>query len=136
RLFAEERASGTLEMLLTAPLRDWQIVLSKFVACFGFYAVMWLPTLVYLPVLLDLSVEWGGAWTPFSVVLTAGVAAVALGLLLALLPGEAAPRGLSLVLVLAGLAAAAAGGRAHHALDSEHLLTVEAGIDPNPVLSS
>src|SRR5262245_19570490 len=64
RLLAEERASGTLEMLLTAPLRDWQIVLSKFVACFAFYAVMWLPTLLYLPVLLDLSVEWGGAWTP------------------------------------------------------------------------
>ena len=26
RLFAEERSSGTLEMLMTAPLRDWQVV--------------------------------------------------------------------------------------------------------------
>ncbi|MFQ3592363.1 MAG: ABC transporter permease, partial [Gemmataceae bacterium] len=26
RLFAEERASGTLEMLMTAPLQDWQVV--------------------------------------------------------------------------------------------------------------
>src|SRR5262245_30355894 len=33
RSFAEERASGTLEMLMTAPLRDWQVVLSKYVAC-------------------------------------------------------------------------------------------------------
>jgi len=57
RLFAEERGSGTLEMLLTVPLRDWQIVLSKYVACFAFYLLLWLPTLLYLPVLLDL--DWG-----------------------------------------------------------------------------
>lgn len=56
RLFAEERSSGTLEMLLTAPLRDWQVVAAKFSACFAFYAVLWLPTLAYLPVLLDL--DW------------------------------------------------------------------------------
>jgi ABC-2 type transport system permease protein len=56
RLFAEERGSGTLEMLLTAPLRDWQIVLSKYVACFAFYLLMWAATLAYLPVLLD--VDW------------------------------------------------------------------------------
>src|SRR5947207_9120047 len=50
RLFAEERSSGTLEMLMTAPLYDWQVVLSKFLACFGFYIILWLPTLIYLPV--------------------------------------------------------------------------------------
>ena len=32
RLFAEERASGTLEMLMTAPLQDWQVVMSKYLA--------------------------------------------------------------------------------------------------------
>lgn len=52
RLFAEERATGTLEMLLTAPLRDWQVVVSKFIACYLFFVVMWLPTLLYLPILL------------------------------------------------------------------------------------
>ena len=53
RLLAEERSSGTLEMLMTAPLRSWQIVLSKYLACLAFYVVMWLPTLAYLPVLTD-----------------------------------------------------------------------------------
>src|SRR5437870_5529538 len=53
RLFAEERSTGTLEMLLTAPLRDWQIVLSKYAACLAFYLLMWLPTLIYLPILID-----------------------------------------------------------------------------------
>jgi ABC-2 type transport system permease protein len=56
RLFAEERSTGTLEMLLTTPLRDWQIVLSKYAACLAFYLLLWVPTLVYLPVLLDL--DW------------------------------------------------------------------------------
>jgi ABC-2 type transport system permease protein len=57
RLFAEERSTGTLEMLLTVPLRDWQIVLSKYAACFAFYVLLWVPTLVYLPILLDLRWE-------------------------------------------------------------------------------
>src|ERR1051326_1066007 len=34
RLFAEERSTGTLEMLLTAPIRDWQVVFAKFFACY------------------------------------------------------------------------------------------------------
>src|ERR1700681_1420634 len=40
RLFAEERGSGTLEVLLTAPLRDWQVVVCKFAACFAFYVLL------------------------------------------------------------------------------------------------
>jgi len=50
RLFAEERSTGTLEVLMTAPLHDWQVVLSKFVACFAFYVILWVPTAAYLPV--------------------------------------------------------------------------------------
>src|SRR3954468_16401279 len=63
RLLAEERGTGTLEALLTTPIRDWQVVLAKFIGCYGFYVVLWLPTLVYLPVLLDLHAEWHGAFT-------------------------------------------------------------------------
>jgi ABC-2 type transport system permease protein len=58
RLLAGERSSGTLEMLLTSPLNDWQIVLAKFVACYAFFIMLWLPTLLYLPALLDL--DWSG----------------------------------------------------------------------------
>ena len=53
RLFAEERSSGTLEMLMTAPVRDWQVVFAKYVACYGFYLLMWVPTFLYLPILAD-----------------------------------------------------------------------------------
>ncbi len=78
RLFAEERGSGTLEMLLTAPLRDWQIVVCKFIACFAFYVLLWLPTLLYLPVLLDW--QW---WTPYTGIDPWPVVSTYLGLALA-----------------------------------------------------
>jgi ABC-2 type transport system permease protein len=86
RLFAEERSSGTLEMLLTAPVRDWQVVLSKYAACYLFYVIMWLPTLLYLPVLLDWQWGSGPGIDPWPVVSTylglalAGAMFLALGL--------------------------------------------------------
>jgi ABC-2 type transport system permease protein len=48
---AEERARNTLETLLTAPVTDWQVILSKWMGTFFFYVVMLLPTLVYLAIL-------------------------------------------------------------------------------------
>jgi ABC-2 type transport system permease protein len=46
RSFAEEDRSGTLETLLTAPVRSSQVVLAKFGAAFIFYLILWLPSLV------------------------------------------------------------------------------------------
>jgi ABC-2 type transport system permease protein len=68
RSLAEERGTGTLEMLMTAPIRDWQVVAGKYVACLMFYVVLWLPTLAYLPVLVDLHAT---GWNPFD--WTAGI---------------------------------------------------------------
>lgn len=45
RSFALEKASGTYETLMTAPVRDGQVVLAKFVAAIIFYSIMWLPLL-------------------------------------------------------------------------------------------
>jgi ABC-2 type transport system permease protein len=79
RLFAEEQSSGTLEMLLTAPVRDWQVVFAKFVACYGFYVLMWLPTLLYLPILT------GWEWNQVEYALASwAVTATYLGLAVAL----------------------------------------------------
>src|SRR5438876_8817562 len=93
RLFAEERSTGTLEMLMTAPLRDWQVVLSKYFACLAFYVLLWVPTLAYLPVLLDLHrpiVQ--PAWTMWSLLLLGGLAAVLVGFLLAFVSLDTGPR--------------------------------------------
>ena len=48
RLLSEEARSGTLELLLTAPVRDWEVVLGKFLAAFLFFIAMLVPTLYYL----------------------------------------------------------------------------------------
>jgi ABC-2 type transport system permease protein len=40
RLLAEEQRSGTIELLLTLPVRDWQVVLGKFLASLAVYALM------------------------------------------------------------------------------------------------
>ena len=47
RTFAEEFKMGTIETLMTAPVRDWQVVLSKFFGTMVFYIVLWLPSLAY-----------------------------------------------------------------------------------------
>ena len=47
RLLAEEQRSGTIELLLAAPVRDSEVVLGKFLGCLGFLAVMLGATLYY-----------------------------------------------------------------------------------------
>lgn len=47
RLYSEEYRSGTVEPLMTAPVRDTQVVLAKFFGVLFLYAVLWIPTSVY-----------------------------------------------------------------------------------------
>jgi len=48
RLFAEERRSGTIEALLTAPVDTAGVVLGKYAAALVTYLVMWAPTVLYI----------------------------------------------------------------------------------------
>jgi ABC-2 type transport system permease protein len=48
RTFALEKFSGTYETLMTSPVSDLQVVLAKFWGALLFYAVTWVPLLVYL----------------------------------------------------------------------------------------
>ncbi|MFQ5668167.1 MAG: ABC transporter permease [Candidatus Binatia bacterium] len=47
RLFAEEKKLGTIELLLTYPVRDGELLLAKFVACAAVFALMLGGTLLY-----------------------------------------------------------------------------------------
>lgn len=48
RLFAEERRSGTIEALLTAPVTSAAVVLAKYAAALVIYVAMWAPTGLYV----------------------------------------------------------------------------------------
>ena len=47
RLLAEEQRSGTIELVLTNPVQEWQVVLGKFLASFGLILVILVLTLLY-----------------------------------------------------------------------------------------
>jgi ABC-type transport system involved in multi-copper enzyme maturation permease subunit len=133
RLFAEERGTGTMEMLMTAPIKDWQIVFAKFVACFAFYLLMWLPTVLYLPTLIDLRATWDfGAWTPYAYAFAGGLGLIVVAILM--MPAGFVGRGF--LVVLLGAIIATVGGYLHYTQDAKHVLSLSAGIDPWPVLTS
>jgi ABC-2 type transport system permease protein len=135
RLFAEERSSGTLEMLMTAPLRDWQVVLCKYLACLAFYTVLWLPTLLYLPALLGAQMPiFHDTWTGESILLIAGLGTLLVGLLLLLPQLGTTARLVSLALIGFGGIAAGVGGWLHYHADGPHLLEIPVQLDPYPVL--
>ncbi|MEG0025057.1 MAG: ABC transporter permease subunit [Akkermansia sp.] len=52
--FAEEEKSGTLESLLTAPIRTSQVVIGKYLSAYVFYLILWVPLLFY-PLITDLA---------------------------------------------------------------------------------
>src|SRR3954451_7529909 len=47
RLLADEKASGTLELLITMPVRDWEVVLGKFLAAMGLLCAALALTMVF-----------------------------------------------------------------------------------------
>ncbi len=51
RLLADEQRMGTLELLLTAPIRDWELVVGKWLGSMGFLMVVVLVTWIY-PIIL------------------------------------------------------------------------------------
>jgi len=50
KLFSEEERSGTLETLMTAPIRTWQVVLSKYFAALVFYCCLWAPLYAHVEI--------------------------------------------------------------------------------------
>ncbi len=52
RVLAEERRQGTLEMLLTSPVRDWELVVGKWLGSLAFFGAMFSFTLVYVVLFL------------------------------------------------------------------------------------
>lgn len=71
RLFAEERRSGTMELLLTRPITDFRLVFAKFMAAFTLVAFTLVPTLVYFVSVWQLgnpsgNIDTGSTWGAYA----------------------------------------------------------------------
>ena len=88
RLFAEEKRQGTMELLATAPLTDLQIVLGKFLAAAGLYALMILAGLLNVVLIwyyATVKPEWKPVVTGALALLLFGCCFIALGLFISTL---------------------------------------------------
>ncbi|MBK5245614.1 MAG: gliding motility-associated ABC transporter permease subunit GldF, partial [Eubacteriaceae bacterium] len=86
RLFAEEKRSGTMEVLLTRPLSVFQIVLAKFLAGLLLVSITLLPTLIYFYSVYALGnpvgcIDTGGTWGAYIGLFFLAAIYVAIGLL-------------------------------------------------------
>ena len=81
RTYAEEKRSGTIELLLTSPVTDFQIVMGKFLGAMALYCAMLAVTLFHLAVLYMYGrPEWKPILTSYVGLLLFGGSFVALGL--------------------------------------------------------
>src|SRR5436190_8241343 len=51
RSYAEEKRSGTIELLLTSPLKDWEIILGKFLGALALWALALVISLIHIAIL-------------------------------------------------------------------------------------
>jgi len=83
RTYSEEKRSGTIELLLTAPLTDLQIILGKFLGAMGLYAAMLAITLVHVGLLFMFgNPEWRPVVTTYLGLLLMGGCFISVGLLI------------------------------------------------------
>jgi ABC-2 type transport system permease protein len=82
RLLAEEQKLGTIELLLTSPVRDWEVIIGKYLASLVFLLAMLLLTLYY-PMLLFLFADPdpGPIYSGYLGLVLYGSAALSIGIL-------------------------------------------------------
>jgi len=85
RFFAEEKKSGTIELLMTRPLTDLQVILAKYFAGLILVIISILPTLIYFYSVYQLgfpkgNIDTGGMWGSYIGLLFLGASFVAIGL--------------------------------------------------------
>ncbi len=80
RLISEERRSGSIEVLMTAPVTETHVVTGKYLAALTFYAFLWLPTVLYA-VIVDVysDIDWRTVGAGYLGILGIGAVFLALG---------------------------------------------------------
>jgi ABC-2 type transport system permease protein len=85
RAFSEEKRTGTIELLMTKPLTEIQIVLGKYFACIVLLMLTLIPTLFYYYTIYVLglppgNIDIGGTWGSYIGLLFLGSAFTAIGI--------------------------------------------------------
>jgi len=83
RTYSEEKRSGTIELLLTSPVTDFQIIMGKFLGALTLYAIMLAVTAIHIGLLFVYgSPEWKPIVTAYLGLLLLGGCFISLGLLI------------------------------------------------------
>jgi ABC-2 type transport system permease protein len=83
RTYSEEKRSGTIELLLTSPLTDFQIIMGKFLGAMALYAVMLLVTTIHIGLLFIYgNPEWKPIVTAYLGLFLLGGCFISMGLLI------------------------------------------------------
>ena len=83
RTYSEEKRSGTIELLLTSPLTDLEIIVGKFLGALGLYIALLAVTLPYMGILFYYgNPEWRPVAAGYLGLLLMGGTFVSLGLLI------------------------------------------------------
>jgi ABC-2 type transport system permease protein len=86
RTYSEERRSGTIELLLTSPLTDFQIIMGKFLGALSLYLVMLAVTLIHVGILFVYgNPEWKPIATSYLGLVLLGGSFISLGLFISTL---------------------------------------------------
>jgi ABC-2 type transport system permease protein len=81
RLLSEELRSGSIEVLMTAPVSEGEVVAGKYLAALTFYLFLWLPTLAYAGLIAWHSeVDWGPVVSGYLGIFGIGALFLAVGL--------------------------------------------------------
>lgn len=81
-LLAEEKRTGTLELLITYPVRDAEVVIGKYLGALGMYSVLLALTLPQAFSVADLGpLDWGPVWSGYLGLFLAGGSFLAIGVL-------------------------------------------------------
>lgn len=81
-LLAEEKRNGTLELLITYPVRDSEVVLGKYLGALGLYTVLLALTLPQVFSVASMGpLDWGPVWSGYLGLLLSGGAFLAIGVL-------------------------------------------------------
>ena len=104
RLLAEERHTGTLESLLTAPVTSAHVVIGKYLAALVFWVGLWVPTLMYVWITSQFGrIDPGAVLASYLGVLGIGLYYMAIGLAMSALAKNQIVAALLTFMLLSGL---------------------------------